>query len=132
MENTNQGNETASHPEDPIQTVENNTALQSILGPLINEFRLLRESVNTIHADYADLKQTILKQKTKLKQELADKIDNNTIYLNAIARENKTLKKENDTLKTRLDRLEQNQLCNNVMIMRIKEGPYEQYSTTKL
>ena len=28
MENTNQGNETASHSEDPIQSVANNTALQ--------------------------------------------------------------------------------------------------------
>ena len=35
-------------------------------------------------------------------------------------------------LKTRLDKLEQTQLSNNIMITGIQEGPYEQYSTAKL
>ena len=86
-----------------------------------------------VHADYSDLKQTISKQKEDLKQVLLDKIDNNTAHLNEIAQENRVLRKENDYLKSRLDRrLEQNQLCNNVIITGIQEGPYEQYSTTKL
>ena len=46
--------------------------------------------------------------------------------------ENRNLWKENTELKTRLDKLEQDQLINNVMITGIQEGPYEQYSTTKL
>ena len=33
---------------------------------------------------------------------------------------------------SKLDRLEKHQLSNNIMITRIQEGPYEQYSTTKL
>ena len=35
-------------------------------------------------------------------------------------------------MKSRLDRIEQNQLTNNVILTGIPEGPYEQYSITKL
>ena len=62
-----------------LEGVEDNTILKQALGPLINKFRLLRESVNTVHQDYADLKHTISKQKEELKQDLSDKIDKNTI-----------------------------------------------------
>ena len=95
MGDTTKGNETPLLVEDPIQLVENNTVLQNALSPLINQFRLLRESVNTVHTDYADLKQTIAKQKNDLQQELVDKIDNSTQQLNIIAQENKSLKEEN-------------------------------------
>ena len=57
---------------------EDNSVLKNTLGPLITEFQLLRESVETVHHDYADLKQTIFKQKEDLKHELVDKIDKNT------------------------------------------------------
>ena len=92
----------------------------------------MRELVNTVHTDYADLKQTIAKQKNDLQQELVDKIDQNSQQLNIIAQENKSLKKENDLSKMQLDKLEQNQLSNNIMVTVIQEGPYEQSSTTKL
>ena len=49
-----------------------------------------------------------------------------------MSNENKILRKENEDLKTRLDHIEQNKLSNNVIITGIPEGPYEQYSTTKL
>ena len=61
-----------------------------------------------------------------------DKIDNNIRQLSSVCQENKIVRKENDTLKTRLDKLEQGQLRNDVMITGIQEGPYKQYSTTKL
>ena len=117
---------------DSIELMENYVVLNNALGPLISEFQLLRESVNAVHVDYADLKQTISKQKSELQQELVNKIDNNTKQLNLVAQENKSLRKENELLKTRLDKLEQSQLINNVMVMGIQEGPYEQYNTTKL
>ena len=85
-----------------------------------------------VQADYADLKQTISKQKDDLQQELVSKIDNNSKQLAVVAQENRNLWKENSELKTRLDKLEQDHLINNVMITGIQEGPYEQYSTTKL
>ena len=40
--------------EDKLSTIENLT-LQAALGPLVKEFQLLWESVNTVHSDYSDL-----------------------------------------------------------------------------
>ena len=115
-----------------LQPIENNTTLQTVLGLLINEFRLLHESVDTVHSDYADLKSIIFKQKDELKQELAIHIDSNTQQLRSMTQENQALRKECDMLKTRLDKLEQAQLSNNVMITGIQEGPFEPYTMTKL
>ena len=42
MGDKTQDNDTTKQIEDLIQSVENNAALQTALGPLINEFRLLR------------------------------------------------------------------------------------------
>ena len=103
--------------------------LQKALGPLLNEFRLLRDSVKL---DYADLKHTITKQKEDLQKELVHKIDSNTKQLSLISEENKLLRKENTELRSRLDMIEQSQFRNNVLVTGIQEGPYEQYSTTKL
>ena len=89
----------------------------------------MRESVDTVHNDYTDLKMMISRQKEEIKQVLTDKIENSK-QLDKITTKN--LKKENDLLKTRIDVLEQNQLFNNVMLTGIQEGPFEPYSTTKL
>ena len=115
-----------------LDSIEGNASLTQALGPLIIEFRLLKESVDTVHHDYADLKQTISKQKEELKQDLANKIDKNTNQLMEVSNENKILQKENEHLKTRLDHIEKNQLSNNIIITGILEGLYEQYSITKL
>ena len=115
-----------------INTTENNKVLQQALGPLVTEFKLLRESVDTVHSDYKDLKHVITKQKEEIKHELINKIDKNTSKLVEISQENRILRKENESLRSRLDRIEQNQLTNNVMLTGIPEGPYEQYGTTKL
>ena len=103
--------------------------LQKALGPLMNEFRSLRDSVKS---DYADLKHTITRQKDEMQKELVHKIDSNTKQLSLISEKNKLLRKENTELKSRLDTIEQNQLRNNVLVTGIQEGPYEQYNTTKL
>ena len=78
-----------AEPCNSMKNIENNAALQNALGPLISKFRLLRESVGTIHVDYANLKQTISKQRSEFQQELVNKIDNNTKQLTSVAQENK-------------------------------------------
>ena len=113
-------------------TNEENPTLQAALGPLVKEFQLLRESVDTVHNDYTDLKQTISKQKEEIKNELADKIETNSKQLHKITAENQFLKKENETLKSRMEALEQTQLTNNIILTGVQEGPFEPYSTTKL
>ena len=86
MENTT-NNPTHNTETNPVQSknvgdsntsIEENVSLQKALGPLIAEFHLLRESVDTVHADYADLKQTISKQKEEVQHELSNKIELNT------------------------------------------------------
>ena len=74
-------NNTSTSNLSSITEAEDNSVLKNALGPLITEFRLLRESVETVHHDYTDLKQTISKQKEELKNELVDKIDKNTSQL---------------------------------------------------
>ena len=113
-------------------TTEENPTLQAVLGPLVKEFQLLRESVDTVHNDYTDLKQTISKQKEEIKNEPADKIESNSKQLHKITAENQFLKKENETLKSRMEVLEQTQLTNNIILTGVQEGPFEPYSTTKL
>ena len=102
-------NNTITSNQSFIAEAEDNSVLKNTLGPIITKFQLLRELVETVHHDYADLKQTISKQKEDLKHELVDKIDKNTSQLSEISHENEILCKENEQLKTRLDRIEQNQ-----------------------
>ena len=128
----NEETPSSEEQDPPTNIAENNKVLQQALGPLVAKFKLLRESVNTVHTDYTDLKHAISKQKEEIKHELIDKIDKNTTKLVEMSQENKILHKENESLKSRLDRIEQNQLSNNVIITGIPKGPYEQYSITKL
>ena len=117
---------------DPIASAAENASLQKALGPLITEFHRLRESVDTMHADYADLKQTIAKQTSITTQDLSRKIESNAKQLTSIAVENTSLCKENKELWDSLIKLESVQLSNNIIITSIQEGPSEPYHTTKL
>ena len=117
---------------DPITSAAENASLQKALGPLITEFCCLRESVDTVHADYADLKQTIAKQTSTTTQDLSRKIESNAKQLTSITVENKSLRKENKELRDRLTKLESVQLRNNIIITCIQEGRFEPYHTTKL
>ena len=75
-------NNTSAGNLSSIMEAEDNSVLKNALGPLITEFRLLRESVETVHHDYMDLKQTIPKQKEELKHELVEKLTK--IHLNLL------------------------------------------------
>ena len=62
----------------------------------------------------------------------ADKIETNSKQLHKITAENQFLKNKNETLKSRMEALEQTQLTNNIILTGVQEGPFEPYSTTKL
>ena len=113
---------------DPINIAAENTSLCNVLGPLISKFHRLRESVDTVHADYADLKETISKQASTATADLVTKIESNSILLMNIALETQNLRKEN---KDRLTKVESTQLSNNIIITGIQEGPFKPYHTTK-
>ena len=117
---------------DPITMAAENTSLSNALGPSITEFHCLRESVDTVHADYADLKIAISKQASTATADLVSKIESNTSQLTNITIENQNLCKENKELCDRLSKVEATQLSNNIIITGIQEGPFEPYQTTKL
>ena len=116
----------------PINIAAENTSLSNTLGYLISEFHHLRESVDTVHADYADLKETISKQASTATADLVTKIESNSLQLTNIALENQNLCKENKEMWDRLTKVESTQLSNNIIITGIQEGPFEPYHTTKL
>ena len=60
---------------DPINIAAENTSLSNALGPLISKFCHLRESVDTVHADYTDLKVTISKQASTAKLTLCPRLN---------------------------------------------------------
>ena len=135
MENTNEvkvPKNSKVDETDPINIAAENTSLSNALGPLISEFHHLRESVDTVHADYADLKVTISKQASTATADLVTKIESNSLQLTNIALKNQNLCKENKELWDRLTKVESTQLSNNIIITGIQEGPFEPYHTTIL
>ena len=116
--------------------------INTIIGSLVEEMKNLRQ---TVHHDILDLQSAVSQQKANIthmeqsvkeaKQEIKDllleKIDNNTHNIQAIINENKTLKKENEKLKDRMNRLEKLQLENNVLISGQPEEAWEPYDRTR-
>ena len=110
--NIGHNNTTNTTPSDDFKT---------IIGSLIEEMRNLRQ---TVHHDIRDLQNTVSQQKVDItqmeqsvkeaKQEirklLIEKIDNNAHNIQSILDENKILKRENDKLKERMNKLEKLQL----------------------
>ena len=107
---------------------QGNAELKNILGPLIEEVKLLREAVDV---KYTKLEDAITTQKIDIKESLSNKIDDNNRKIQQVLQENASLHKENNSLKERLDRIEIAQLSNNVIIMGIPEQTWESYDTTK-
>ena len=122
------------------------TKLQQVIGPLIKEFRLLWESVDS---KYTSLESAIEKQKAEVSDELSkiekslafhrkeltthidEKVSTAHSKMNKILDENKKLRNENSKLLERIQRIEIQQLSNNVIISGITEAPWEQYESTK-
>ena len=79
------------------------STVQTVLAPILNEIKLLRESVHAdyskLHSDYARLEEVITKKSIDVEKSLSNKITNNTQKILEIAAENMESKKENTQLK---------------------------------
>ena len=116
--------------------------VNNIVQPLIQEIRLLKDSV---HNDYAKLEgiistqqmiiarleSTISTQQQELSSNLSDKMEKTNSQILNCLEENCLLWKENHELKERLNKIELTQLGNNVIISGMQEQPWEGYTTTK-
>ena len=140
---------TISQTGEEITIGHNNTTnttpsddFKTIIGLLVEEMRNLRQ---TVHHDIQDLQNAVSQQKVDItqmeqlvkeaKQEirklLIEKIDNNAQNIQSIMDENKILKRENNKLKERMNKLEKLQLENNVLISGQPEEAWEPYNRTK-
>ena len=117
-----------------------------IIGQLIDEVKALRES---FHQDYNNvdkkldrateaqkgefnkLEVTIAPQKNKVIATLSDKIETNATNINQLLEENRILKKENDSLRECITKIEVAQMSNNIMLSGMPEQPLESYESTK-
>ena len=120
--------------------------IEDLKDALLKEFKTFRELVDRQYCNLKDeiamqkqcvsdelhkIKDILSKQKLEIKKELVDKIDQNDRKLGDILAENTMLKKENSSLRDRLDRLEAAQLNNNVIINGVPEEQWEPYKVTK-
>ena len=130
----------------PIKSKVEKTGLQQVIEPLIKEFGLLRESVDS---KYTSLEMAIEKQKAKVSDELSkieqslvthiseitadldEKVTFTHSKMNRILDENKKLCTKNSKLLECIQRIESQQLNNNVIISGIAEAPWEKYKSTK-
>ena len=122
------------------------SSLQEIIGPLIDEVKLMQESFhrdislmdkkleNAIQVqkeEFNRLEHNMKSQKDETTQVLTSKIYVNTTNINQLLEENRQLKRENSELHERLTRIEVTQLVNNIILSGMPEAPWERYETTK-
>ena len=116
--------------------------VKNIVEPLIQELRVLKDSV---HNDYAKLEgiistqqmtiarleSSISTQQRELSSDISDKMEKTNSQILDCLEENRLLWKENHELKERLNKIELTQLGNNVIISGMQEQPWEGYTMTK-
>ena len=122
------------------------TNYAQLLDPLLSQFKSLRESVENkvgsleqaiqqqrkeMAEELHKIETSLIQHKEELTQQFKNDIQENKDNISHLVIENTSLKKENATLKERLNQIEQNQLKNNVIITGIPEQPWETYNTTK-
>ena len=127
-------------------TNSSNTVTTELVGnivePLILEMRLLKESVHDGYsklediisnqqATIAKLETSITTQQTELNKDISERIEESNTKIKDCLEQNHQLWKENTRLKERLNKIEINQLSNNVIITGVQEQPWEGYGTTK-
>ena len=137
------------HTKEATVQIPDTKNLQHILGPLMNEFKLLREIVDKnytkldevqqeislhqskVSQELQNLESTISTQRKEIIEEIGENLENTNQKIEAILLENKQLKRENQNLRDCLDRLETAQLSNNIIITGIEEQTWELVEVTK-
>ena len=122
------------------------SSLKQIIGPLVDEVKLLRESFHenlakmdskletaiiTQQKDLVDLKDMIVTEKQEFTDSLVTKVETNTTSINQLLEENRRLHQENSDLRERLSRIEMTQLNNNIIANGMPEQPWEPHEVTK-
>ena len=136
-------------PSPPKQELK---GLQELLTPLIDKVHSLKENIdrnyNRLDEKYSqlvksistqkedttknfqDLKDLLLRQQDEITQKVSSQIETSNSSINAILGENKILKQQHSLLNDRLNKIETNQLSNNI-ITGVPEEPWETYSSTQ-
>ena len=120
--------------------------LKSLLIPLMKKVDQLREAVDNKYTKLEDaiatqktevadelckIEESIMTQRAELKESLSTQIHENNNKVQRVIDENVMLRRENSSLKDRLDCLETAQLSNKVIISGIPEQQWENYDLTK-
>ena len=137
-------------PSPPKQELK---GLQELLTPLIDKVHSLKENMDCNYnrldekynqleksisiqkedttKDFKDLKDLLLRQQDEMTQKVSSQIETSNSSINAILEENKILKQQYGLLNDRLNKIETNQLTNNIIIKRVLQEPWETYSSTQ-
>ena len=116
------------------------SSLKQIIGPLIDEVKLLRESFhnnlvrmdskieNAIvmqQKDFVELKDMIVTERKECTESLSTKIEVNSTNINQLLEENRRLQWENSDPRERISKIETALLNNNIIINGMPEQPWE-------
>ena len=134
-------------------SVQELKGLQELLTPLIDEVHSLKENMDCNYnrldekysqleksistqkedtmKDFKDLKELLLRQQDEITQKVSSQIETSNSSINAPWEENKILKWQYSLLNDRLNKIETNQLSNNIIITGVPEEPWETYSSTQ-
>ena len=143
----------ATDEDERINTVQSSNQITKIMGPILEEFKSLKETLNNttspmeqnynklessitiqqkgLAKDILRLETVITNQKKKIVSEINEKVEVNVTDIKKLVTENKHLRVECDGLKDRLSKLETSQLSNNIMGTGIPEQTWEPYECTK-
>ena len=77
------------------------------------------------------LEQTLTLQSTDLSKKVQLQMEDNSEEINKLKGENRFLKRENNYLTERINKIESTQLSNNIIVTGISEQPWEKYEMTK-
>ena len=154
---TKKANKMPKDDQPTSSTTSGKSELQTIYEALSQELKTLRgvmdqkyskledsieskydrlERVMTAHRkdvshEIQKLEHTLTVQNTDLSKKVQLQMENQSEEINKLKEENRSLKKENNYLTERINKIESTQLSNNIIVTGISEQPWEKYEMTK-